>query len=141
VVDAPRAQALLGDEASALGPEQRLRGDADVLVADLRVAAEPNSSWGCSIVATSRRISTPGVPVSTRNMEARWCGRASGSVTAMTIRKSAMEAFEENHLWPEMTQEEPSRTARVRRSVGSAPALGSVMENADRRSPARSGCR
>ena len=63
----------------------------------------PNSSRGCSIVATSRRMFTPGVSIGTMNIVARWCGRASGSVTAITIRKSAIEAFEENHLWPVMT--------------------------------------
>ena len=75
------------------------------------------------------------------NIDARWCGRASGSVTAMTIRKSAIEALLENHLWPSMTYSSPSRTARVRSSVGSEPAFGSVIENADFRSPPSSGCR
>ena len=37
------------------------------------------------------------------NIDARWCGRASGSVTAMTMRKSAIDALEVNHLWPSMT--------------------------------------
>ena len=46
---------------------------------------------------------TPGVSTSTMNIEARWCGRASGSVTAITIRKSAIDAFEENHLRPLIT--------------------------------------
>src|SRR4051794_39618892 len=74
------------------------------------------------------------------NIDARWCGRASGSVTAMTMRKSAIDPFEENHLWPLMTQSSPSRTARVVSVVGSEPALwGSVMENAECRSPASSG--
>ena len=85
---------------------------------------------------------TPGVSVSTTNIEARLCGRASGSVTAMTMRKSAIEPLEVNHLWPLITQSSPSRTARVLSSVGSEPALlGSVMENPDLRSPASSGCR
>jgi len=59
----------------------------------------------------------------------------------MTIRKSATEALVENHLWPLITQLPESSTARVCRSVGSLPAVsGSVIENAERRSPASSGC-
>src|SRR3954465_749957 len=59
----------------------------------------------------------------------------------MTIRKSATDALEENHLRPLMTQSSPSRPAVVSSSVGSEPAVcGSVMENADFRSPASSGC-
>ena len=76
------------------------------------------------------------------NIEARLWGRASGSVTAMTMRKSAIEPLEVNHLWPLITQSSPSRTARVRSSVGSEPALsGSVMLKPDFRSPASSGYR
>ena len=91
---------------------------------------------------TSRITLTPGVSASTTNIDARWCGRASGSVTAITIRKSAIEPFEENHLWPSITHSSPSRTARVASSVGSEPAVsGSVIENADFRSPASSGYR
>src|SRR3954452_17699359 len=101
----------------------------------------PNEpSIGCSIVPMSRTMFTPGVSAGTMIIEARWCGRASGSVTAMTIRKSAIEPFVENHLWPLMTNSSPSRTARVRSVVGSDPATpGSVIENADFRSPASSG--
>ena len=43
---------------------------------------------------------TPGASTGTMNIEARRCGGASGSVTAMTIRKSAIEPLEVNHLWP-----------------------------------------
>ena len=77
------------------------------------------------------------------NIDARPCGRASGSVTAMTMRKSATDALEENHLWPSTTHSPAasSSTARVCSVVGSEPALpGSVIENAERRSPASSGC-
>ena len=95
---------------------------------------------GCSIVATSRTMSTPSASAGTRSIEARWCGRASGSVTTMTMRKSATEAFVENHLWPSMTHPSPSRRADVESIVGSAPAPGSVIEKAERRSPASSGC-
>ena len=76
-------------------------------------------------------------------IDARWWGRASGSVTTMTMRKSATEAFVENHLWPSMTHSSvpSSSTARACSVVGSAPATpGSVIENAERRSPASSGC-
>ena len=62
-------------------------------------------------------------------------------MTAITIRKSATDAFEENHLRPLMTQSSPSSTAVVSSSVGSEPAVcGSVIEKADFRSPASSGC-
>ena len=85
---------------------------------------------------------TPGVSAGTISIEARWCGRASGFVTAITIRKSATLPLVENHLWPLITHSSPSRTARVSSSVGSEPAVsGSVIENALRRSPASSGCR
>jgi hypothetical protein len=85
---------------------------------------------------------TPGVSAPTISIEARWCGRASGSVTAITIRKSAIDPLEVNHLRPLMTHSSPSRSARVFSCVGSEPAVsGSVIENAERRSPASSGCR
>ena len=93
-------------------------------------------------MATSRTMLTPAVSASTINIEARWWGRASGSVTAITIRKSAIEPLVENHLRPLITHSSPSRTARVSSIVGSEPALsGSVMLNADFRSPASRGCR
>jgi hypothetical protein len=60
-------------------------------------------------------------------------------VRHITIRKSEMLAFDENHLWPLMTHSSPSRSARVVSSVGSAPAPGSVIEKQERSSPARSG--
>ena len=92
------------------------------------------------MVGTSRRMFTPGVSTGTMNIEARRWGGASGSVTAMTIRKSARVALELNHLWPLMTNSSPSRTARVLICVGSEPATpGSVIENAERSSPASSG--
>ena len=53
------------------------------------------------------------------NIEARWWGRASGSVTAITIRKSAIEPLEENHLWPLITQPiVRPRSARVLQQRG-----------------------
>ena len=74
-------------------------------------------------------------------MEARCDGRASGDVTAMTMRKSAIEPLEENHLCPSISQLSPSRVARVCSCVGSEPGVcGSVMLKALRRSPASSGC-
>ena len=46
------------------------------------------------------------------------------------------------HLWPLITQSSPSRTARVRRPVGSAPETsGSVIEKNDRAVPSTSGRR
>src|SRR3954454_11067222 len=94
------------------------------------------------MVGMSRTIVTPGVSAGTISIDARWYLWASGSVTAMTIRKSATEALDENHLWPLMTHSSPTSSARVWSSVGSEPAFsGSVIENAERRSPASSGCR
>src|SRR3954464_14249845 len=90
----------------------------------------------------SRTIVTPGVSAGTISIDARWYLWASGSVTAMTIRKSATEALDENHLCPLMTHSSPWSSARVWSRVGSEPAFsGSVIENAERRSPASSGCR
>ena len=57
----------------------------------------------------------------------------------MTMRKSATDPLEVNHLWPLMTHSSPSRTAVVRIRVGSAPAPGSVMEKALRSLPSSSG--
>ena len=144
VMDAPGAEAVLGDEEAGAGlAQQRLGAEVDVLVEDLGVVAELAVGLGAGAPSSARRArsSRPGVSTGTMNIEARWWGRASGSVTAMTMRKSAIEAFEENHLWPLRTQPSPSRSARVRSSVGSEPALsGSVIEKADFRSPASSGC-
>src|SRR4029450_2659978 len=83
---------------------------------------------------------TPGVSVGTRNIENDLYGWVSASpVRAITTRKSAIEAFDENHLWPLMTHSSPSRTALVVSSVGSAPAPGSVIEKHERYLPSRSG--
>jgi hypothetical protein len=58
----------------------------------------------------------------------------------MTIPKAAPSAPDENHLWPSITHSAPSRTARVRRVVGSEPGTsGSVIEKKERTSPATSG--
>jgi hypothetical protein len=46
---------------------------------------------------------TPGASTGTTNIEARRCGGASGSVTAITIRKSAIEPLDVNHLCPSST--------------------------------------
>ena len=84
---------------------------------------------GSPIVGTSRRMLTPGVSVGTMIIEKRWYGSSSGSRSwHITIRKSLIDAFDENHLWPLMTHSSPSRTAGVVSSVGSAPAPGSVIE-------------
>ncbi len=48
--------------------------------------------------------------------------------------------FDVNHLWPLITHSSPSSTAVVESVVGSEPAVfGSVMENAERIWPSRSG--
>ena len=75
------------------------------------------------------------------NIDARWCGRASGSVTAMTIRKSAIEALRGEPLVP---VDDPvvavAHRARLQQRRVRARRVGSVIENADLRSPASSGC-
>ena len=58
---------------------------------------------GWSMVGMSRTMSTPGVSTGTMIIEEPWYGETSGSVTHMTMRKSATEAFELNHLWPLIT--------------------------------------
>ena len=56
------------------------------------------------------------------------------------MAKSERLAFETIHLWPVITQESPSRTARVRSERGSEPARsGSVMAKQDCVRPATSG--
>ena len=58
----------------------------------------------------------------------------------MTMANDAPMAPLVNHLWPLITHSSPSRTARVRRPVGSAPdTSGSVIEKHERISPATSG--
>ena len=52
---------------------------------------------------TSRTMFTPAESAGTMNIEARSCGAASGSVTAMTTRKSAIDPFDVNHLCPVST--------------------------------------
>jgi hypothetical protein len=83
---------------------------------------------------------TPGVSVGTTNIDARRRGGPSGLVTAMTMRKSATDPFDVNHLCPLITYSSPTRSARVESSVGSAPAPGSVIEKALRSRPSSSGC-
>lgn len=74
-------------------------------------------------------------------MDIERCGSASGSVTAMTMRNSANRAWLENHFSPLMTHSSPSRTAVVRKPVGSDPPCGSVIEKLETMSPAMSGSR
>ena len=52
---------------------------------------------------TSRTMFTPGASTGTMNIEARRCGFSSGSVTAMTTRKSAIDPFDVYHLCPVST--------------------------------------
>ena len=124
------------------GAEQRVLRHAHALVEDLGVAADAAEVLGGMLHRrdVAQDPARPGVSAGTMNIEARWCGGASGSVTAMTIRKSATEPLEENHLWPSITQRRRRRPRAVASSVGSEPAVsGSVIENAERRSPASSG--
>ena len=84
----------------------------------------------------------PGVSIGTRIMLARRNGPASGSVTTMTIAKSAPIAPDVYHLCPFMTHSSPSSSARVCSVVGSEPETsGSVIEKQLRVSPSSSGAR
>ena len=79
------------------------------------------------MVETSRTMSTPGVVTGTMIIDEPEYGCTSGLVTAITIRKSATDPLEVNHLCPLITHSSPSRTADVCNSVGSDPAVsGSV---------------
>ena len=57
-----------------------------------------------------------------------WYALTSGSVTAITMMKRAVRAFDEKNLYPLITHSSPSFTARVVNIFGSAPACGSVIE-------------
>ena len=101
----------------------------------------PYGVCGSSMVDTSRTMSTPGVSTGTMIIDDPEYGCTSGLVTAITIRKSATDPLDVNHLCPLITHSSPSRTADVFSSVGSDPAVsGSVMEKADRNSPSNKGC-
>src|SRR6266545_5181573 len=94
------------------------------------------------ITGTARTILKPGVSVGPRIMLARARESAVGSVTAITIANVEPIAPLVNHLWPLIIQLSPSRTAVVRRLVGSDPATsGSVIAKHERTSPAASGRR
>jgi hypothetical protein len=84
---------------------------------------------------------TPVVSVGTTNIDIRSYSFASGSVTAMTIRNDETCAFDENHFWPLMTQLSPLSSARVRKTFGSAPPCGSVIEKQETISLSSSGFR
>ena len=88
------------------------------------------------------RMLTAGFGSGTMIMLKRSCGRAVGSVFAMTMAKDAPMAPEVNHLCPSITHSSPSSTADVWRFVGSAPETsGSVIEKQDRTSPSTFGRR
>jgi len=70
----------------------------------------------------------PGVWEGTRNIDMRWYGDASGSVTAITIRNDAQRAWDENHFSPSITHSSPWSSAFVVKTLGSAPPWGSVIE-------------
>src|SRR3954471_20745959 len=100
-------------------------------------------SWprGSPISPTLRTMFTPGVSVGTRNIDIPWYALTSGLVTTMTMRNDAVLAFDEKYFQPLMTHSSPSLTAAVLKSVGSAPACGSVIEYDEKHSPFSSGCR
>src|SRR3954466_5479064 len=104
------------------------------------------SAWYPSFIGspaspTLRTMLTPGVSVGTRNIDMPWYAETSGLVTTMTIRNDALLAFDEKNFHPLMTHLSPSFSARVVKSVGSAPACGSVIEYDENSSPPSSGRR
>jgi hypothetical protein len=99
---------------------------------------QPRPVWPKTEIG--RTISTPAASAGMMIWLIRRCGSASGSVTTIAIAKAAPSAPELNHLCPSITQSPPSRTARARRPVGSAPETsGSVIAKNDLISPATSG--
>src|ERR1700722_15740991 len=74
------------------------------------------------MVDTSRTMSTPGVSTGTMIIDEPEYGCTSGLVTAITIRKSATDPLDVNHLCPLITHSSPSRMAAVFKIVGSDPA-------------------
>src|SRR5437764_1408410 len=60
-----------------------------------------------------RTFFNPGASAGTMIIDARSYGSASGSVTTIAMRKSAIMPFDVNHLWPLMTHSSPSNTAVV----------------------------
>ena len=124
--------------------EQRVARDPDVLVDDLGVVAVARRScpYGCSIVATSRTIFTPGVSASTMNIDARWCGARVGIGHRHHDQEVGDRAVGGEPLVAVDHPVVAVADRAVFSSVGSEPAVsGSVMLNADFRSPASSGCR
>ena len=92
------------------------------------------------MVGMLRTFFNPGASAGTMIIDARSYGPASGSVTTIAIRKSAIMPLDVNHLWPLITHSSPLSTAVVDINVGSEPALsGSVIENAERILPSSSG--
>ena len=61
----------------------------------------PDPTW--PITLTLRTRLKPGVSVGTMIMLARWCGGASGLVTAITMAKAAPSADDVNHFCPLIT--------------------------------------
>ena len=70
----------------------------------------------------------PGVSAGTMNNDILSRVRASGLVTAITMKNDACRALVENHFSPLITHESPSRSARVTNKPGSDPPCGSVIE-------------
>ena len=139
VVDPPSRKARLRYEEAVTDPaEERLGWHPHIVVADVRmvhairvlahVHGGPHDldAWGL---------------LGSRNIDMRRCGSASGSVTASTTKNAACRAFDVKNLSPDSTHSAPSRVARQMNCVGSAPACGSVIENAENSSPSSSGRR
>ena len=78
---------------------------------------------------------TPGASVGTTNTEMFFAPSSRSPVRANTISRSAQIALVMKRFCPLMTYSSPSRTARVRRPLGSEPASGSVSANEATRSP------
>jgi hypothetical protein len=57
------------------------------------------------------------------------------------MKNAALRAFEVKNFSPWITHASPSRTARLRNCVGSAPPCGSVIENDEKTSPSSNGWR
>src|SRR5271155_3875440 len=84
-----------------------------------------SSSWP---TPTFRTTLMPGASIGTTKVERRLYGGASGSVTAIVMRNEDHRALEENHFSPLITQLSPFNSARVSKTLGSAPPWGSVIE-------------
>ena len=100
-----------------------------------------SSNSASPFIWRSGRSSTPGEAMSIRKNEMPLWGRASASVRAMRIPRSATRPLEHQTFWPSTTHSSPSRTARVDNDARSEPASGSENSWHQIRSPVRIGRR